>query len=185
MRINFCFVAFQVQHLNDLTPVCLLQLPKEERQGIPHHLIDILTPGEDFSAGSFHNLARQATAEILQVQEDGARQDATFHAVAPAPLLQVRLSAWTMGGFSCAARTHSDYSWREWLLSAMVHLWQAHDPCVHGNYFGSCTKSPRQGVPMPPHGGGNEGSWWHSIRRSLSEVFHAGLGRCSTRAGRH
>lgn len=36
-----------------------------QRQGIPHHLIDILQPSEEFSAGDFHTAARQATEEIL------------------------------------------------------------------------------------------------------------------------
>lgn len=81
-----------------------MQLPEEERQGIPHHLIDIITPDEDFSAGSFYHLARQATADILQVQEDGARQDATLHSVALELLLHVRPPAWTMGGIFHAQR---------------------------------------------------------------------------------
>ncbi|CAL5221867.1 g4129 [Coccomyxa viridis] len=37
-----------------------------ERGGIPHHLIDILTPHQEFSAGDFYSLARAATADILQ-----------------------------------------------------------------------------------------------------------------------
>ncbi len=49
-----------------------LQLPEEEREGIPHHLIDVITPDEDFSAGSFYHLARQATADILQVGLEAA-----------------------------------------------------------------------------------------------------------------
>ena len=44
------------------------QLPFSERQGIPHHLIDIADPAEDFSAGKFFHMARQTTQEILQVQ---------------------------------------------------------------------------------------------------------------------
>ncbi|EIE19274.1 isopentenyl transferase, partial [Coccomyxa subellipsoidea C-169] len=37
-----------------------------ERRGIPHHLLDILSPKEEFSAGDFYTLARTATADILQ-----------------------------------------------------------------------------------------------------------------------
>ncbi|CAK0779903.1 hypothetical protein CVIRNUC_004884 [Coccomyxa viridis] len=37
-----------------------------ERGGIPHHLIDILSPHEEFSAGDFFERARTATADILQ-----------------------------------------------------------------------------------------------------------------------
>lgn len=36
-----------------------------ERRGVPHHLLDILEPTSDFSAGDFFLLARQATADIL------------------------------------------------------------------------------------------------------------------------
>eukprot|EP00884_Botryococcus_braunii_P023627 jgi/Botrbrau1/9949/Bobra.0012s0044.1 len=42
------------------------KISKEERQGIPHHLIDILSPTVDFSAGDFYMLARDATAQIIQ-----------------------------------------------------------------------------------------------------------------------
>ncbi|CAL8468281.1 g7821 [Coccomyxa elongata] len=37
-----------------------------ERRGIPHHLLDILSPREEFSAGDFYARARTATADILQ-----------------------------------------------------------------------------------------------------------------------
>lgn len=33
--------------------------------GIPHHLIDVLDPHEDFSAGHFHDLAHEAVNDIL------------------------------------------------------------------------------------------------------------------------
>lgn len=36
-----------------------------ERQGIPHHLIDVLLPGDDFSAGDFYVRARAATEDVL------------------------------------------------------------------------------------------------------------------------
>eukprot|EP00899_Mesostigma_viride_P005982 jgi/Mesvir1/15385/Mv06576-RA.2 len=41
------------------------KLPLAEREGIPHHLIDVLPPTADFSAGDFFNLARAATADVL------------------------------------------------------------------------------------------------------------------------
>jgi len=41
------------------------KLPVSQRMGIPHHLIDILDPSEDFSAGDFFHKARQAAADIL------------------------------------------------------------------------------------------------------------------------
>lgn len=43
------------------------QIMPAERRGIPHHLIDILPPQEEFSAGDFYMRARAATADILQV----------------------------------------------------------------------------------------------------------------------
>ena len=35
-----------------------------ERKGIPHHMMDLRNPGEDFSAGDYQRLARQALREI-------------------------------------------------------------------------------------------------------------------------
>lgn len=55
---------------------CCMQLPEAERQGVPHHLIDIVDPGDDFSAGSFFYLARQAAEEILQVFSEEKYQKA-------------------------------------------------------------------------------------------------------------
>jgi hypothetical protein len=43
------------------------QLPPSERQGVPHHLIDVRDAKEDFSAGDFHDLARQAARDIISV----------------------------------------------------------------------------------------------------------------------
>jgi len=40
------------------------KLPKAARQGIPHHLIDIVDPGEIFTAGEYARLAREAIARI-------------------------------------------------------------------------------------------------------------------------
>jgi len=45
-----------------------MQIPLAERRGIPHHLIDILDPKQDFSAGDFYELSRAAIHDILQVQ---------------------------------------------------------------------------------------------------------------------
>ena len=36
-----------------------------ERGGVPHHLLDVLDPGEDCSAGSFYSAARTAIEDIL------------------------------------------------------------------------------------------------------------------------
>ncbi len=40
------------------------KLPEASRQGIPHHLIDILDPNEIFTAGEYARLAREAIAAI-------------------------------------------------------------------------------------------------------------------------
>ena len=45
----------------------LLQIPEAERQGIPHHLLDILPPEAEYSAGDFYEQARACTDDILQV----------------------------------------------------------------------------------------------------------------------
>lgn len=50
-----------------LTTEVLPQISLSERRGIRHHLIDVLDPTEDFSAGDFYRLARAATEDILQV----------------------------------------------------------------------------------------------------------------------
>ncbi|WIA19790.1 hypothetical protein OEZ85_005701 [Tetradesmus obliquus] len=42
------------------------KLPLAQREGIPHHLIDILQPDAEFSAGDFHHLGRKAAADIIQ-----------------------------------------------------------------------------------------------------------------------
>jgi tRNA dimethylallyltransferase len=40
------------------------KLPEAARQGIPHHLIDILDPDQIFTAGEYARLAREAIADI-------------------------------------------------------------------------------------------------------------------------
>jgi tRNA dimethylallyltransferase len=49
----------------------VVQLPVEQREGIPHHLIDILDPEAEFSAGDFHSLGRRAAEDILSVSAVG------------------------------------------------------------------------------------------------------------------
>ncbi|KAI8109417.1 hypothetical protein M9434_000699 [Picochlorum sp. BPE23] len=41
------------------------KIKKEEMEGIPHHVIDILDPTEEFSAGYFYHLAKEAIEDIL------------------------------------------------------------------------------------------------------------------------
>lgn len=40
------------------------KIRKEEQQGVPHHLIDVLDPREDFNVVRFQQMAKQAMAEI-------------------------------------------------------------------------------------------------------------------------
>ncbi len=44
------------------------KLPPEERRGIPHHLLDIVEPGDVFTAGDYRRVAQQA---LVQVREGG------------------------------------------------------------------------------------------------------------------
>lgn len=48
-------------------PSSLPQLPEAQRQGIRHHLIDVLPPAAEFSAGDFFELGRRAAEDILRV----------------------------------------------------------------------------------------------------------------------
>ena len=50
-----------------------MQILPEEQRGIQHHLLDILDPHEDFSAGQFYELSRAAIAAILQVCADAVQ----------------------------------------------------------------------------------------------------------------
>jgi len=40
------------------------KIPPHEREGIPHHMLDLQDPGQDFSAGDYQRLAREAIREI-------------------------------------------------------------------------------------------------------------------------
>ncbi|HZT39247.1 MAG TPA: tRNA (adenosine(37)-N6)-dimethylallyltransferase MiaA [Bryobacteraceae bacterium] len=40
------------------------KLPEAERRGIPHHLIDVLDPGEDCTAGAYARMARSVLVDI-------------------------------------------------------------------------------------------------------------------------
>lgn len=44
-----------------------LQIPPAERRGIPHHLLDVLEPLSEFSAGDFFVRARAAADDVLRV----------------------------------------------------------------------------------------------------------------------
>jgi tRNA dimethylallyltransferase len=54
-------------HLPHPTAASAWQITLAERRGIPHHLLDVLDPAQDFSAGDFFVLARRAAEDILQV----------------------------------------------------------------------------------------------------------------------
>ena len=40
------------------------KVTKEEMEGVPHHLIDVLEPAEEFNVVLFQKMARQAAEEI-------------------------------------------------------------------------------------------------------------------------
>ncbi len=42
------------------------KVTREEMEGVPHHLIDVLEPTEEFNVVLFQQMARQAAAEILE-----------------------------------------------------------------------------------------------------------------------
>lgn len=54
--------ALQVyRHMNIGTAKIL----PDEQEGIPHHMLDLCDPGQDFSAGDYQRLAREAIRDIL------------------------------------------------------------------------------------------------------------------------
>jgi hypothetical protein len=54
------------------------QLPVAQRQGIPHHLIDVLPPTEEFSAGDFYERGRAAAEDILSVSQPHSHNACLF-----------------------------------------------------------------------------------------------------------
>ena len=40
------------------------KITKEEMQGVPHHLIDVLEPWEEFHAAAFQRMAKEALEDI-------------------------------------------------------------------------------------------------------------------------
>ena len=46
------------------------KITASEMEGVPHHLIDILEPTEEFNVFLFQSLARQAIKEIRELKED-------------------------------------------------------------------------------------------------------------------
>jgi hypothetical protein len=59
-------MCYNMLHVCLTTFDFFVQLPLAEREGIPHHLIDILPPDAEFSAGDFHHLGRKAAEDIIQ-----------------------------------------------------------------------------------------------------------------------
>lgn len=63
----------------DLSVCAMMQISTAERRGVPHHLLDILSPREEFSAGDFYERARTATADILQVLDPAHTEAHILH----------------------------------------------------------------------------------------------------------
>jgi tRNA dimethylallyltransferase len=40
------------------------KVPPESRRGVPHHMLDVIGPGEDLSAGAYARMAREVTRDI-------------------------------------------------------------------------------------------------------------------------
>ena len=91
----------------------------EERRRVPHHLVDVLDPGERYSAGEFARRARAALAEIaargrtaILVGGSGLYLRALWSGIAPMPpvdalvraALLERLERRRVGGAPCRAR---------------------------------------------------------------------------------
>ncbi len=76
------------------------KLSREERAGVPHHLIDIADPGENFTAGTYSRLARKAISEIgergrrpIVVGGTGLYLRALLDGLSPAPQRDEKLRA--------------------------------------------------------------------------------------------
>jgi tRNA dimethylallyltransferase len=72
--------------------------PVEQRHGIPHHLLDVIGPGEELTAGRYSRLARQIIDEIagrdrlpIVVGGTGFYLRALLDGLAPAPERDVQL----------------------------------------------------------------------------------------------
>lgn len=57
------FDAFQVYKFMDIGTD---KIKKEEMEGIPHHMIDVVNPNEEFSAGKFKEMAERVIESILK-----------------------------------------------------------------------------------------------------------------------
>jgi tRNA dimethylallyltransferase len=76
------------------------KLPMEARRGIPHHLIDILSPGQELTAGAYSQLARK-TIDAVRIKEKlaivvggtGFYLRALLDGLSPAPSRDERLRA--------------------------------------------------------------------------------------------
>ncbi len=76
------------------------KLPVSERRGVPHHLLDVIDPGEELTAGAYARLARSAIADIQKrgrvpvvVGGTGFYFRALFDGLSPAPLRDADLRA--------------------------------------------------------------------------------------------
>jgi len=76
------------------------KVPEKERRGIPHHLIDILDPGELFTAGDYARVAREALLAIAGRQKlpvvvggTGLYLRALLEGLSPAPARDAAIRA--------------------------------------------------------------------------------------------
>ena len=59
-------VSADSMHVYRYMDIGTAKIREEERQGIPHHLIDVLDPWEDFNVVRFQKMAREALEEIWE-----------------------------------------------------------------------------------------------------------------------
>jgi len=62
---TFIYVTRLIDRVTDSVRI-ILQVMEHERQGILHHLIDIMDPKDDFSAGDFYYAARDAIEDVVK-----------------------------------------------------------------------------------------------------------------------
>jgi tRNA dimethylallyltransferase len=65
-RINAEIISADSMQVYKGMDIGSAKITKEEMQGVPHHLIDILDPTKDFSVADFKDLAKKAASDIYK-----------------------------------------------------------------------------------------------------------------------
>ncbi len=64
-KFNFEIVSIDSMQVYRHMNIGTAKISEEEKQGVPHHMIDVADPDEDFNTGTFERLALQSIADIL------------------------------------------------------------------------------------------------------------------------